>query len=77
MPSALRHNNDEIERVHIHELLGLYINNILTSDDHVMSICTPPAKRLEFLKLLEHAASAQQLLVEFQMRYSHQRIVDY
>jgi hypothetical protein len=56
MPPELRLNDNEIERVHIYKLFGLYINSSLTWDDHVMSICTKTAKRLHFLKLLKGAA---------------------
>ena len=65
MPPALRLNDNEIERVHVYKLLGLYINNNLTWDDHVSSICTKTAKRLHFLKLLKRAAMSTADLLRY------------
>mgnify|MGYP006343999921 CR=1 FL=1 len=65
MPPALRLNDNEIERVQGYKLLGLYINNSLTWDDHVTSICTKTAKRLHFLKLLKRAAMSTADLLRY------------
>jgi hypothetical protein len=65
MPPALRLNDNEIERVHVYKLLGLHINNSLTWNDHVMSICTKTAKRLHFLKLLKRAAMSTDDLLHY------------
>jgi Mg2+ and Co2+ transporter CorA len=60
---TLQLGDNEIERVSVYKLLGLYMNNNLTWDDHVTSICAKSAKRLHFLKLLKRAAmSADDLL---------------
>ena len=65
MPPALRLNDNEIERVHVYKLLGLCINNNLTWDDHVTSICTKTAKRLHFFKLLKRAAMSTADLLRY------------
>ena len=49
-------NDNDIERVSVYKLLGLHVNDKLTWDDHVTSICLKSAKRLHFLKLLKRAA---------------------
>jgi len=54
-PPSLRLNDNEIERVSVYKLLGLYVNDNLTWNDHVSSICTKSAQRLHFLKLLKRA----------------------
>ena len=60
---TLQLGDNEIERVSVYKLLGLYMNDNLTWDDHVTSICAKSAKRLHFLKLLKRAAmSADDLL---------------
>ena len=54
-PPSLRLNDNGIERVSVYKLLGLYVNDNLTWNDHVSSICTKSTQRLHILKLLKRA----------------------
>ena len=66
-PSSLRlnDNDNEIERVSVYKLLGLYVNDNLTWNDHVSSICTKSAQRLHLLKLLKRAGTSSDDLLYY------------
>ena len=42
---TLQLDDNEIERVSVYKLLGLYVNDNFTWDDHVTFICAKSAKR--------------------------------
>jgi len=54
--SPVRVADDEIERVDVFQLLGVYINRPLKWDEHVRSICNKAASRIHFLKQLKRSS---------------------
>jgi hypothetical protein len=61
----LQLNGQPIERVHTYKLLGLYVSDTLTWNEHISTICSKAAKRLHFLKLLKRAAMSSDDLLYY------------
>ena len=55
-PPALQLNDQSIERVQSFKLLGVTVNNKLSWNENITTVCSKAAKRLHFLKLLKRLA---------------------
>ena len=64
-PTSIFIDGNEIQRVQVFKLLGVFIDNKFNWKSHVKAICSKAASRLYFLRLLKRSGISQSDIVCF------------